>query len=413
MLKRFQVSNFKSIFNAEFHPIGLNLIVGNNNAGKTNLCQALRLVGLTSQMELEAAVRTCTSEPWNLLNVYSPSDTVNFSVEAEVMAGEERLIFNYTLAVSGKKQALTGRPLVRPFRIEYESLKVTGGPFSDTVLLENKAGNVRLLHEKRFLQVLQQQTIPASLNSPALGVAYVETYAPTETTMLYRLFDLETNRRANLFKKYLSSWTYYCFDPVILRSSVATPMERALNPSGSNLSSVLYTLHNERQRDEKKLIDTIRLLEPRLDLISFQSPDPEHVYMFFEDSDGHRFGAQSVSDGTLRFIAICYLIISNRRAQGDDGTAPLIMLEEPENGIFVAHLKPLFQKIEPSGEDGQFIFTSHNPYFIDLFDAYPAGLHVVRNEGRGSEIVKPEQGKILNYLEKFSLGEMHFRGLLE
>jgi hypothetical protein len=362
-------------------------------------------------MELDDAARACTAEPWNLLNVYSQSDTANFNIEAEITVENESLAFSYTLSVSGKKQMLTGRPLSRPFRVEYESLRVTGGAFHDTLLLENKAGNVRLLHEKRFLQATSQ-LVDLSKPSSAPNFSYVETFAPVETTMLYRLFDLETNRRANLFKKYLNSWVYYSFDPMRLRSSVATPMDRVLNSEGSNLSSVLYTLHNERQREEKKLIDAIRLLEPRLDLLSFQSPDPEHVYMFFEDATGHRFGVQSISDGTLRFMAITYLVIANRRSQDSDRTTPLIIIEEPENGVFVGHLKPLFERIEPSGEDGQFIFTSHNPYFIDLFDAFPEGLHVIRNENRGSEVVRPEPERIRKYLEKFSVGEMHFRGLL-
>jgi len=38
------------------------------------------------------------------------------------------------------------------------------------------------------------------------------------------------------------------------------------------------------------------------------------------------------------------------------------MIEEPENGVFVGHLKPLFEKIDPSGGHGQLLFTSHNPY---------------------------------------------------
>jgi len=41
MLKRFYVSNFRSLANFEFRPTGLNLLIGPNNAGKTNLCAAM------------------------------------------------------------------------------------------------------------------------------------------------------------------------------------------------------------------------------------------------------------------------------------------------------------------------------------------------------------------------------------
>lgn len=354
--------------------------------------------------------KACTPEPWNLLNVYTTSDTVELEVEANILSEGEELQFSYRLAVSGRKAQISGKSSARPFRVEYESLKLSGRDFDGTVLMENKAGSVRLLHEKRYL--LPSDQVISTENRPSNLWAYVETSAPTDATMLFRLYDLETNRRANLFKRYLNSWTYYSFDALRLRSSAATPMDRKLKADGSNLCSVLYTLHSERPRDEKKLVEAVRLLEPRLDLLSFQSPDPEHVYMFFEDKEGHRFGVQNISDGTLRFIAMSYLVIANRSSEDRDRAVPLIMLEEPENGIYVGHLKPLFQKIDPSGIDGQFVFTSHNPYFIDLFDGLPEGLNVVRIVGNESQVQKPDPDKIKKQLGSFSVGDMHFRGLL-
>jgi predicted ATPase len=278
--------------------------------------------------------------------------------------------------------------------VHSESLKVTGGPFMDRVLLENTAGEVRLLHEGES--------------------RYVETTAPASATMLCRLFDLQTNRRANLFKRFLGSWGYYNLDPAELRANEAAPMQRVLEPAGSNLSSVLFTLHNEEPREQRRLVEAVKLVEPRLDLISFQSPDPDHVYMFFEDSQRHRFGVHNVSDGTLRYLAICVLLLASRPRDGADLPAPpLVMIEEPENGVYVGHFKPLFERIDPSGAGGQFIFTSHNPYFIDLFDGGLERLHVVRMGAGHSTLVRPDPGRIQQLLGKFSLGELHFRGLLE
>jgi AAA15 family ATPase/GTPase len=89
------------------------------------------------------------------------------------------------------------------------------------------------------------------------------------------------------------------------------------------------------------------------------------------------------------------------------------MIEEPENGIYVSYLKPLLEKVDPSGNQGQFIFTSHNPYFIDLFDQDLDGIHLVKNLGNYSLVTKPDAGKLAERLGQFSLGEMHFRELWE
>ena len=50
MLKTFYVDNFKSHINTTYKPGPVNLLIGMNNSGKTNLCQALRFVGLTSRL---------------------------------------------------------------------------------------------------------------------------------------------------------------------------------------------------------------------------------------------------------------------------------------------------------------------------------------------------------------------------
>ena len=44
MLQEFRVDNFKSLINVAFKPQATNLLLGMNNSGKTNLCQALRFV---------------------------------------------------------------------------------------------------------------------------------------------------------------------------------------------------------------------------------------------------------------------------------------------------------------------------------------------------------------------------------
>ncbi|MCH7704180.1 MAG: hypothetical protein IIB61_03630, partial [Planctomycetes bacterium] len=77
------------------------------------------------------------------------------------------------------------------------------------------------------------------------------------------------------------------------------------------------------------------------------------------------------------------------------------------------HLKPLFERIEPSGKDGQYLFTSHAPYFIDLFDACLDGVWVARSHRTHTTIERPPKSKMKKCLGEYSLGEMHFRGLLK
>ena len=399
MLKRFRVSNFKSLLNVEFKPVGLNLLVGPNNAGKTNLCSALRFLGLTSSGTLENAAKAALGETWNISNVYvsEKEKTIELEVEATLSDQGEQLEFDYLLRIAAERDSSSLR---QSLKVSEEVLKLTGGKFKQTPLLENRNGLAKLLHERCFL------------GEDSFRDKYVETLTPQDATMLSRLFDLDTNRRANLFKRYLQSWSYYNLYPHALRSPEVVNETALIRHDGSNLSKVLYALHNEKPRFERKIIEMVRTLEPKLDLFTFTSPDPDSVYLFLEDQAGNRFSTQSISDGTLRFMAMSYLILTQGNLGDASGPAPLILIEEPENGLYVGHLKPLLEKIDRSGQFGQFVFTSHSPYFIDLWDSNLEGIHLLKPGKPSSVLVRPNPDKIRQLLDQMPLGELHYREML-
>lgn len=399
MLKRFRVNNFKKLINVEFHPQGINLLIGPNNSGKTSLCQALRFLSLTSIMTLNDAISACSLEQWNVMNVHFDSDIVEFEIDAVLGESEnEKISFHYELKMKGPKPSDFSQ-MNKGFEVVSEILLANGGGFNNTELLKNSSGKVTLLHERRFR------------TGPNADGSTVETTAPTDKTMLNLLYDLETNKTANMFKKYLWMWRYFALDPYQMRESRAKPMDNILNTNGSNLSSVLYFLHNVHPGLEKRLLEMARTVEPQMDQLSFIAPDQEHAYMSVVDAKQNRFGVPSISDGTLRYLAMAYVILGSQKQKGSY-SSPLVLLEEPENGIFVNRLKPLFERLDPSGENGQFIFTTHNPYFIDLFDSIPEGIHIFNSDGDTTSISRPDKGEFMKRLEDFSVGELHARGML-
>ncbi len=397
MLISLRADNFRSLINVEFVPAGLNLLLGPNNAGKTNLCSALRFLSLSAGMTLDSAAQTTFGETWNVRNMYVDRGQISLEVRCQLSYADQKLDFIYRLVLDSPRQKEVSRP---PLRLAEESLIVDGGCFQKTKLLDNKLGQARMLHEEGFVSRRD--------NSPF----YVETLAGNEATMLSQLYELRDNPRATLFKKYLRSWMYFNFSPDALRASEVLRDHRFLRHDGANLSRVLCDMHNEKPRLERKLLMMVKTLEPKLDLFSFATPDPEHVYLFLEDEKANRFGARSISDGTMRFLGMACVLLAAQEMGSETGGPPLVIIEEPENGLYVGHLKPLLQGIDPTGRGGQFIFTSHSPYFMDLFDANLDGVFVVKPGLPSSRLVKPEADHVRRLLHDMSLGEMHFRELL-
>jgi len=393
MLKSFRVSNFRGLVNVEFRPVGSNLLIGPNNVGKTSLCAAMRFVSQSASLALEQVAQNVVGETWNIANAYVKDNTLQFDMSATLDDGGQPLDFDYTLQVRvDKSTAGLGVTL----RAASEQLRVTGGPFSQTQLLDCKQGQAQLLHEEQFLK-----------GTPY----YAKTLSPDDATMLSRLYDLQSNRRANLFKRYLQSWLYFSLNPHAMRSPAAAE-KPGIWPDGSNLTKSMFWLHNERPRVEKRIIDALRSIEPKIDLFTFAAPDPKSVYLFLEDQEGNRFGTLSISDGTLRFLVFAYLIFGLADGRAGNQFSPLVMIEEPEDGLYVGQLRPLFEKIDPSGASGQFIFTSHSPYIIDLWERNLAGIHVFKPGKPSSVLVRPDPARIQQLLEHMPLGELHYREML-
>ena len=400
MLKRFRVNNFKSLLNFEFRPSGLNLLIGRNNAGKTNLCTALRFLSLSSMATLESAVLSAVGETWNLTNVHVIGNPeLEFEVDCSLTYEEQPLDFSYKLRLQAQQESPGQR---QTLKVIEETLSVTGGSFQQMPILENDGRQAKMLHEEGFVQKHPRAPL------------YVETLSPDDATMLSRLYELKDNPRASLFKRYLRTWLYYNFSPDALRSPDVLRDYPFLRHDGANLSRAMHALHNEEPRLERRIIEMLKPIDPNVDLFSYLSPEPEHVYMFLQYVDKPRFSTRSMSDGTLRFLAMAYLLVvlNDRAKEITSAPPPLMIIEEPENGLYVGHLKPLLQQIDVSGAGGQFIFTSHSPYFIDLFDSNLEGIYVIKPGKPSSVLTKPDPSKVRPLLEQMPLGEMHYREML-
>lgn len=395
MLRSVYVNNFKSLLNCEYEPGLVNLLVGRNNAGKTNLCQALRFISLTARDELTKASAGATSLVFPPTNFYVRDDALSFRVDAQLTLAGVPHRFTYELSAKVGSRFTTNPEL----RVQSERLIVTGHGYKDTTLLLNNEGQVSLLHEGRFRR--------------GDAESMVDTTAPTNTTMLFRLYDLDTNQLANAFKTYLGSWQYYDLNPASMRSTQATPGEILLRPDGSNLASVLHGVKMSRERTYRRLLEVVRALEPDLDAINFFTSPPENVLMIFELKNGQQLSVYNISNGTLRFTALTAILLTNLdRAQVlGIPQSPLVILEEPENGLYVGGLKPLMELVEEVVEAApvQYVFTSHSPYLLDLFDRHLEDIRIIVRQETHSILKRPDIEKLQKLLQEFPLGEIHFR----
>lgn len=392
MIKEFRVDNFLSWVNLSFSPHETNLLIGLNNSGKTNLCKALQFLTGTTKYSIDRCAELIGVSKLGLTNFSLNKDTIDFAVRATIPFRGESATYEYIL----KLRAPTTNRADEAIKVEYEKLTVTCAGFDSVALLENTANLVKLLHEVNYVQ------------DPNVKI-YVDTTAPRETTMLHRLYDLETNERANLFKLYLSYWQTYSLSQEALRRSEYASNQNWLQPNGANLASVIYQLKKSNEKYYRKLLSCLQVLEPDIDYINFAGGDNEpNVFMRFEYKSGVSVPAWTASSGTLRFLGLAYVLF----VQPTVDFQPFVVIEEPENGLYISLLEKVLEMASDEPNSPQVLFTSHAPYFIDLFDDKLDAVFVAKRDGHISSLSNIDIDTAKQRLSDFSLGEQHFREML-
>lgn len=391
MLEEFRVDNYKSLINIVFRPREMNLFLGLNNSGKTNLCQAIRFAGSTSFLTLQECADVVAGGQQGITNHFFSKPTVDFFVKSTLPFCDENLRFEYSLTLSAPT-----KPVPQPkLEVETEKLVVSGTKFNSVTLLDNTRKGVRILDEREYAQG---------------RTSYIEMEAPRDATMLNRLYDFKksANDRALLFKSHLVYWQYYDLSAKQLGSPSGRPTGWLLPADGSNLASVVYNMKTSNERVYRQLLGHLQKLDPDIDLINFQVVPDSKVFMFFEDRQGHSLSADNASNGTLRFLGLIYVILS----QPSPHVHPLVIVEEPEDGIYVGFLRDLVELAGQSPSHAQMIFTTHSPYFIDLFDTRIDSIFILKRGEQHSTLHQPDVEKVRARLEQFPLGEQHFREML-
>ena len=138
--------------------------------------------------------------------------------------------------------------------------------------------------------------------------------------------------------------------------------QKHLDRTAQNLANYVQHMERANPRAFKSVLDRIGRKIPGIMKISTKKSDDGRVLLQFNDRGyNDPFFAQDMSDGTLKMFAYMLLL-------EDPEPAPLIGIEEPENGLHHQLLEPLAKQMKEYAErprGPQVLVTTHSPYFVD------------------------------------------------
>lgn len=211
---------------------------------------------------------------------------------------------------------------------------------------------------------------------------------------------------ASYVRDHLARWRVYHFHD----TSSSSPMKktsdvndnRFLRPDGSNLASFLYLLREKHQPQYKLIRHAVQRVTPFFDdfVLEPQRLNTGKILLEWRHKRSDQyFDAASLSDGTLRFMALAALFL-----QPISYRPSVIVVDEPELGLHPMAITLLASLIRGASTKTQVIVSTQSPLLLDHFEPDEV---LVADRVEGSTQIKRLRGGYLDdWLKEYSLGQL-------
>ncbi|MEE4254703.1 MAG: AAA family ATPase [Desulfuromusa sp.] len=389
-IKQLDIEGFRSLRNVSWVPGDLNVIIGPNGTGKSNLLRLMELISVSAQGKLGKYIQSLGGmDPivWD-----GTATSIKFALESIPEGGElgpEHYELELARLGTGSSYKVEKELLINSHKLRKNTEKKT------FKLLERFSKTAVIFDETERTFTTPEEFVPEeeSLLSIASGPFINNHYIPPfqrELASIAVYHDLHTNKDASV------------------RQPAISRMEKRVDPDGQNLISVMHTLYTG-DRNFKKDINTAMRAAFGNDFeeLVFPPASDQRIQMRIRwKSLKREQSAAELSDGTLRFLFLLTVLAS-------PSPAPVIAIDEPETGLHPSMLPLVAEYAIDASTRSQVILTTHSPQFLDAFVGTQPTTTVATWEN-GETILKTLKGEDLDYwLKEYSLGALFKSGELE
>ncbi|NRP16891.1 DNA replication and repair protein RecF [Ensifer adhaerens] len=336
LLRSMFAENYRSLKSIRMDLTGVNLFIGENGVGKSNLYRALQLVQAAVRGSLAheiAGEGGMSSALWS--GRRRADKPARIRLETELMDEERAITFRYRIE-AGLRPPLASAGFAFEPQVKEEELSVETGRRPVTMMKRSGPG-IFVRGERGRMEDYPEQALQSETAIALLGDAghYPEIGTFRRAVHQWRFFHgFRTDRDSPLRLPCLA---------------VTAPM---LDEDGTNMAAVFATLRHTRQ----DTVDLDRAIADAFGGAHLEVPDPGQFAEFslvFPDFPQRPFSARELSDGQMRFLALAAALLSYRRP-------PFIALNEPETSLHPDMLPALADMIASAARDSQIWIVTHS-----------------------------------------------------
>jgi len=372
---KLRLKNFLSIRDVDLELGKLNVFVGPNSSGKSNIVRALQL--LSNHAREGVPVLPGYRGFKSVVHGFDMTKQVELEIEAEISGRSVRYSLTLTPDNYVEKAWINGK----------EALSSEGGRSEASVLTRN--GTIALFNKPYIstLDPMRQQSLTRCDYKTALN-----------------LLPSEAAEEIHLLAELLKSFAIHSFDPRYIRLASRVADLPLLGYEGGGLARVLLHFYLENRRVFARIEDVLRSLIPEVEEV-IPHIEGENVELWLRVKDLREpLKPANISDGTLRILAYITVLHSD---------ASLVAFEEPENFVHPHLLETLVDLARKA--PCQVLITTHSPYLLD--HVKPEEVYVVEKPGVETIVKKLSETKEVEAVKKLleeggTLGEAWFSGIM-
>ena len=178
--------------------------------------------------------------------------------------------------------------------------------------------------------------------------------------------------------------------------------DRWLMPDAANLAAVLFRLKSENERVYRRIVRNIAQIAPFFEDFELQPSGPygkDIILNWRHRASDLVFGPHQLSDGTLRAICLIALL-----QQPTEDLPYFIVVDEPELGLHPQALDLVASLFQAISEHVQVLISTQSSRFVDGFE--PRDIVVVERKREATTFERPDPAMLDSWLEEYSLGEV-------
>jgi predicted ATPase len=354
------IKGFKSIRSLDNFPLTkLNILVGANGAGKSNLVSFFRMLRAMSEEGLTSFV----IQNGGADGFFFDGPKTTPQIEAHLKFGQNE--YKFSLISTAGVQLM----------VKTESTRYLTGSWSNY--------NTNALESQ--LKKWKNAKSPWLKTSPSIE-AHI--YSAVSSWLVYHFHDTSAT--------------------AAMRRDQSVRDWRELNPDASNIAAFLLRLKTKHPEYYLKIRETIQLIAPFIDdflLEPEQKGENELVRLEWrQKGSSYPFQPWQLSDGTIRFICLVTALLQPEPPS-------TIVIDEPELGLHPFALEVLAGLFHEASERTQLIVSTQSATLLNHFE--PEEVIVVDRVEGSSRFRRLDSESLAEWTKEFALGELWQKNVLD